>query len=90
MPTAAQNAARTAAICDAIKNGTSTATEQNTLAEAIYGMDAASYAALSNADRAAISPRFIRQMALNIVDQYEANKAQANRPKAATLLPEVQ
>lgn len=75
-------AQRTAAICDALVNGTSTQAQQLELAEALYThgqISAVPFADLTNAQKAAIIPSALRLYALARVNQLRDSK----RPPSA-------
>jgi hypothetical protein len=90
MPTAAENQQRSQMIGNAVVNGVATQAQLAALAEAIHAETPESYAALTNAEKAAIIPRFVRQLALAQIDLYADIRAKAAKVRADTVLPEVQ
>lgn len=90
----ATNIQRTAAICDAIINATSTTEQQTLLAQALYspGLSGRTYDQLTNAEKAAIIPAATRAWAIARVRDYNqtvaVRAAVANLPDPEAALPE--
>lgn len=82
------NAEKTKAHCDALAGGTSTLAQQNKLAEALFNRDPATYAALTNAEKARIIPAAFLVMARDQIDRYNRRLRELQEGDGETIFPD--
>lgn len=84
----ATNLERIQAIGDAIVNGTATTQQLDTFGEALYGVSPEAWAALSNAEKLAVTIQKVRQWANYTIKQYKDEQARLAVNNSADQLPE--